>query len=448
MTIDTPYLDLNLPVPDVDAGWGNTLNTAFGEIDSVFAWNGTGTKVGLNVGTDRTLTLAGTMVIGGGDNSASPTAAVIRGAAVSDTQTNKIGPDITFTAGNGTGTGGSGTFNFQTAPPFASTSASRNIMQTVFRIRKMTSDYLIDAGSGGTNIANQRATMRLNGPTGGTAPQGGGAAYYIDNADVDNGAFGNFSAITRNSDAYSAAMTVWGRNGIRFMTGVAVDGDAGPKKVNERVRINDNGAIGFYNATTDTVDYGSAGATLVSNGGALPPSWSGGGGGAQGWSNVTTYVVSSSVASITINNLGTYRALRLTLTNVRPVSATGPSFQLTVSPTSTGNLYYGQVNLLGTGGTATIANNGTSQFTIATNVGNGTGEGGVTGTITLTNFAIARRTAIFSDLMYGPNGSGATGWRWANGAAFTSNQDILTSVTLKFSADAITSGQVAVEGLT
>lgn len=56
----TANLGMVLPVTSADADtWGDKLNAALGQVDAVFS--GSGTSVGLNVGSGKTLTLAGTL---------------------------------------------------------------------------------------------------------------------------------------------------------------------------------------------------------------------------------------------------------------------------------------------------------------------------------------------------------------------------------------------------
>jgi hypothetical protein len=133
----TTNLGLTLPTPNVDTGWGSTLNTDFTLIDNIFASDGTGTSIGIFVGTGKTASISGTLVAGGtvilgsGDGTGTVTAPTIRGAA--RTGTNVVGADLTFDAANGTGTGGSGSFIFRTAA--ASTSGTTaNTLTTALTI--------------------------------------------------------------------------------------------------------------------------------------------------------------------------------------------------------------------------------------------------------------------------------------------------------------------------
>lgn len=164
MSTVTPNLGLTLPTPNVDTGWGGTLNTDFTTIDNIFAATGLGTAVGLNVGSGKVITVGGTMILGTGDNSGSVAAPVIRGAA--RTGTNVVGADITIDAANGTGTGGSGSIKFRTAPP-ASSGTTPNVMATVLEVK---ADGTVTVN--GVSITSVFSPGMMMDWAGGTAPAG------------------------------------------------------------------------------------------------------------------------------------------------------------------------------------------------------------------------------------------------------------------------------------
>lgn len=146
---------LILPTPNVSMGWGSTLNNDLTIIDNVFADNGSGTSVGLQVGTGKTLNAGGTviaggtMILGSGDGTNTVTAPIIRGAK--RTGTNAIGPNLTIDAINGTGTGGSGKIIFQTAPASVTPGTTENTMASRLEINSAGAIGIAGANYGSTN---------------------------------------------------------------------------------------------------------------------------------------------------------------------------------------------------------------------------------------------------------------------------------------------------------
>ena len=231
MSTTTANLSLTLPTPNVDTGWGSTLNTDFTLIDNLFAAGGTGTSVGLNVGSGKTLGISGTLLLGSGDGTGTTVAPTIRGAA--RTGTNSVGANLTIDAANGTGTGGSGSFIFRTAPAGAAGTLANTFQNSL---------VINSAGYVGIGTSSPTALLDINSAT--TSDM---------RLSVSGSTKANFYATT----AEAVLLTV---PSIPLTFGT---------NNTERLRIGTAGQIGIAGA-----NYGTAGQVITSNGSGSSVSWS------------------------------------------------------------------------------------------------------------------------------------------------------------------------------
>lgn len=222
MPTTSANLGLTLPTPNVDTGWGGTLNTDFTIIDNLFTAAGSGTSVGLNVGTGKVINVGGTLVGGGtvilgsGDGTGTTAAPTIRGAA--RTGTNVAGPNLVIDAMNGTGTGGSGSIIFRTAAAGSSGTVA-NTMATAMEIKN---DGTVNIG--GQSINNVTPIGSVIPFAGSSAPTGWLLCF---GQNVSRSTYANLFAVIGTTYGVGDNSTTFGLPDLRGRTVAGTDNMGG-----------------------------------------------------------------------------------------------------------------------------------------------------------------------------------------------------------------------------